>query len=583
MQSEHFIAGKDASLESSISTMQGKLEGLGFQVEERSWLNPVDGIWSVHVRDRDCPLMFTNGKGATKLAAQASALGEYFERLSCNYFWNHYYLGEQYAEGGLAEGGRGFVHYPQEQWFQPGANGEWPQGLLTAELQAFYNPRGNIHASSLVDFNSGNAEHGICAIPYVRMRDEEVVHFPVNVIGNLYVSNGMSAGNTPAEARTQALSEIFERHIKFRIISEGLCLPDVPEAVIARYPGIAAGIAGLRAAGFGILVKDASLGGKYPVMNVTLLNPRDQGCYSSFGAHPRFEIALERALTELLQGRALDALDGFPEPGFDLEEIASAPNIEIHFVDSSGIISWNFLGTEPDFEFVDWNFGTTTAEDYAWSVDAIHGAGHDIYVSDFKHLGVYACRILVPGMSEIYPIDELEWENNSVANDIREDILHLPDLDDDECGDLLDTLNDSGIADERLVAALIGLAPGDDPFWLDLRVGELKTLLGLAIGDDDAIAEGCEWIRHFEQINADRRRVYRCIEGLMKLYDAEADDGSRYDSALETLYGTVTLHRAAALLDGEERFFGVPALGLNLEGSDMHQRLLAGYGKLHRN
>lgn len=27
--------------------------------------------------------------------------------------------------------------------------------------------------------------------------------------------------------------------------------------------------------------------------------------------------------------------------------------------------------------------------------------------------GICACRILVPGMSEIYPIDDLEWENNS--------------------------------------------------------------------------------------------------------------------------------------------------------------------------
>ena len=127
----------------------------------------------------------------------------------------------------------------------------------------------------------------------------------------------MSAGNTLKEARTQALSEIFERHIKFRIIAEGLCLPDVPEAVIDRYPHIAAGIRGLREAGFGILVKDASLGGQYPVMNVTLLHPDDQGCFASFGAHPRFEVALERALTELLQGRALDSLAGFPAPGFD--------------------------------------------------------------------------------------------------------------------------------------------------------------------------------------------------------------------------------------------------------------------------
>ncbi|HQW20149.1 MAG TPA: 30S ribosomal protein S12 methylthiotransferase accessory factor YcaO [Rhodocyclaceae bacterium] len=578
MQSENFIIGKDASLEFSIDTMQSKLAALGFHIEERSWLNPVDGVWSVHVRERDCPLMFTNGKGASKQAALASALGEYFERLSCNYFWNHYYLGEQYANGGA---GRSFVHYPQEQWFQPGEDGAWPQALLTPELHKFYNPMTSIHADMLVDFNSGDAARGICAIPYVRQRDAAVVHFPVNIIGNLYVSNGMSAGNTPAEARTQALSEIFERHIKFRIISEGLCLPDVPEEVINRYPRIAAGIRALRAAGFGILVKDASLGGRYPVMNVTLLHPQDQGCFSSFGAHPRFEIALERALTELLQGRALDALAGFPEPGFDLDEIASSPNIEIHFVDSSGIISWNFLGTQPDFEFHDWNFGTTTAEDYAWLVDSIHTSGYDIYIADFSHLGVYACRILVPGMSEIYPIDELEWENNSVANEIREPILHLADLDDDECTNLLDTLNESGIADQRLVAALIGIAPGEDAFWSDLRTGELKTLLALAIGNREAIAEGCEWIRHFEQINATRSRIYRCIECLLKL--DEQDDKARYSAALQNLYGEDTLRQANALLEGKQRFFGQPSLGLSLAGCDMHQQLLTAYGKLHRN
>jgi len=36
MHTESFIAGKDASLESSIASMTGKLEGLGFHVEERA-------------------------------------------------------------------------------------------------------------------------------------------------------------------------------------------------------------------------------------------------------------------------------------------------------------------------------------------------------------------------------------------------------------------------------------------------------------------------------------------------------------------------------------------------------------------
>ncbi|MCX7239617.1 MAG: 30S ribosomal protein S12 methylthiotransferase accessory factor YcaO [Burkholderiales bacterium] len=571
MHSESFIVGKDAALESSIATMQTRLEALDFHVEERSWLNPVNGIWSVHVRERDCPLLFTNGKGGSREAALASALGEFFERLSTNYFWNHYYLGYAFAEGRK----RAFVHYPQEQWFALDEQDEWPQALLTPELQAFYNPQGSIAAQALVDFNSGNAERGICTIPYVRQRDQAQVLFPVNIIGNLYVSNGMSAGNSVPEARAQALSEIFERHVKFRILREGLCLPDVPEEVINRYPRIAAGIAGLRAAGFGIVVKDASLGGQFPVMNVTLLNPHDQGCFSSFGAHPRLEVALERSLTELLQGRALDALGGFPPPGLDLDEVASAPNLEIHFVDSSGIVSWNFLGAKSDFAFCDWNFSTSTAQDYAWLQDAVHALGHDVYVADFTHLGVYACRIIVPGMSEIYPLEDLEWENNSVANPLREPICHLSDLDEQERCDLLDALNESGLADERLVAALIGLAAGDNPFWSDLRVGELKALLALSVGDDEAIEEGCAWVRQFAQINPARLRVYACIEHLRGLGDPEPFQG-----ALEALYGAATLQQASAMLQGESVFFDQPTLGLDLAHFPMHQRLLEAYGKL---
>ncbi len=572
MTTENFIAGKDASLESTINTLQGRLQSLGFHIEEKSWLNPVDGVWSVHIRDRDCPLLFTNGKGASRLACLASALGEFFERLSTNYFWTHYYLGPQVAN-------RHYVHYPQERWFDVPADASWPADLLNPGLHKFYNPQDSITAQSLVEFNSGNTERGICAIPYVRERDGVVTYFPVNIIGNLYVSNGMAAGNSRAEARTQALSEIFERHIKARIISEGICLPDVPPAVIARYPRVAAGIAALRAAGFGILVKDASLGGQYPVMNVTLLHPHDQGCFASFGAHPRFEIALERALTELLQGRALDALGGFAAPGFDLEEVASATNIEIHFIDSSGVVHWKFLGGAPDYVFCDWNFSNTTAEDYAWVVERIHRDGREIYSADFTHLGVYACRILVPGMSEIYPVDDLEFENNSVANEFREAILNLPDLDDEECADLLETLNESALADQRPVAAVIGLAADAGSFWSDLRVGELKTLLALAIGDEAATLEGCNWILHFDQIDPQRRNVYACIESLINL--ADMGDTGPYLDALRQLYGAGAVTQAHALIMQTDRFMGLSAPGLRLDGCEMHRKLLAAYDKVH--
>ena len=310
-------------------------------------------------------------------------------------------------------------------------------------------------------------------------------------------------------------------------------------------------------------------------MNVTLLHPEDQGVFASFGAHPRFEVALERALTELLQGRALDTLKDFAAPGFDREEIADAQNLEIHFVDSSGVISWDFLRDTPDFEFVDWNFSNTTEEDYHWCVETIHANGFDIYVADFTHLGVYACRIFVPGMSEIYPIEELQWENNTVGNLVRPALLRLQELNADECEELLNTLLELDLADVLPITTLIGLAADPGTTWVGLRVGELKTLLGLVIGDEETILEGCAWISQFGQLSEQRARVYRCIANIVQLQDT-----APFESNLQLLFGAETLRQAQALISGEERFFGLGNLGPNMEGSDMHQRLLAAYRKV---
>ncbi len=184
-----YIPGKDAALEESINRFEEKLTAHGFNVEPVSWLNPVPNVWSVHIRDVDAPMNFTNGKGASKKAALASALGEYFERLSCNYFYADFYLGDDVANAP-------FVHYPNEKWFPLTDDDSLPEGLLDDAMSAFYDPEDTLAASDLIDLQSGNEERGICALPFERQRDQQTVYVPMNVIGNLYVSNGMSAGNT---------------------------------------------------------------------------------------------------------------------------------------------------------------------------------------------------------------------------------------------------------------------------------------------------------------------------------------------------------------------------------------------------
>ncbi len=193
-ESTTMIPGKDASLEQTIAHMTALLENLGIKIEIHSWRNPVPNVWSVHIRDADSPINYTNGKGASKNAALCSALGEYLERLSTNYFYNDYYLGEEIAN-------HDFVHYSCEKWFPLADDDSIPAGLMDDYLLEIYNPEGELKGSHLIDTNSGNTERGISAHPYQRQSDKEIVYIPHNLIGNLFVSNGMSAGNTKFEAR----------------------------------------------------------------------------------------------------------------------------------------------------------------------------------------------------------------------------------------------------------------------------------------------------------------------------------------------------------------------------------------------
>ncbi|WP_455851973.1 30S ribosomal protein S12 methylthiotransferase accessory factor YcaO [Pantoea endophytica] len=572
-----FIPGKDAALEDSIARFQQKLQDLGFNIEEASWLNPVPHVWSVHIRDRDCPLCFTNGKGASKKAALASALGEYFERLSTNYFFADFWLGKSIANGD-------FVHYPNEKWFRLTEDDSLPEGILDARLRKFYDPDESLGASELIDLQSGNDERGICGLPFTRQSDQQTVYIPMNIIGNLYVSNGMSAGNTANEARVQGLSEVFERHIKNRIIAESISLPEIPAEVMQRYPGVIEAIERLEAEGFPIFSYDASLGGKYPVICVVLFNPANGTCFASFGAHPDFGVALERTVTELLQGRGLKDLDVFTPPTFDDEEVAEHANLETHFIDSSGLISWDMFKDDADYPFVDWSFAGTTQEEFDTLMAIFRAEDKEVYIADYEHLSVYACRIIVPGMSDIYPAEDLLLANNSMGAPLRETLLALPESlwEPEAYLELIVQLDEEGHDDFTRVRELLGLASGKDNGWYTLRIGELKAMLALAGGDLDQALIWTEWTMEFNQsiFSEERANYYRCLQTLLLLAMEEERDPLQYHRAFVRMYGQAAVEAASAAISGEAPFYGLQAVDLDLKAFPAHQSLLAAYEKL---
>ena len=574
-----YIVGKDLPLEETIANMSALLANLGIKIEIASWRNLIPNVWSLHIRDAHSPMCFTNGKGSTKESALASALGEYIERLSNNHFYAGAYWGEDIAN---AE----FVHYPNEQWFKSGKKDVLPTEILDEYCLKIYNPDGELRASHLVDTNSGNVQRGICSLPYVRQSDGKTVYFPSNLIENLFVSNGMSAGNTLAEAQVQCLSEIFERAVKREILESEIALPDVPQEVLARYPGILTGIQSLEEQGFPVLVKDASLGGIYPVMCVTLMNPRTGGVFASFGAHPSLEVALERSLTELLQGRSLEGLNDLPPPTFASEAITEPNNFVEHFIDSSGIVSWRFFSAKSDYEFVDWDFSSKGEDSNAKEAETLFGIlkelGKEVYVAEYDELGAIACRILVPGYSEVYPIEDLVWDNTNKALLFREDILNLSRLDDARLASLLERLENNELDEYGDIATLIGIEFDENTVWGQLTVLELKLLTQLALKQYE---EAHDLVGAFLQYNdntVERKLFYQAMDAALEVLLDDELEMADYEVNFRRMYGDARMDAVLGSIDGSVRFFGLTPTSMQLEGLDRHHRLIDSYRKLHQ-
>ncbi|GJL75545.1 OsmC domain/YcaO domain-containing protein [Nitrosomonas sp.] len=570
-----YILGKDLSLEQTISNMTGILADLGMKIEIASWRNIVPNVWSLHIRDAASPTCFTNGKGSTKESALCSALGEFVERLNCNFFYNDQYFGEEIANSG-------FVHYPNEKWFKPGPNDELPAGILDEYCLTIYNPDGELRGSNLIDTNSGLVERGICSIPYVRQSDGETVYFPSNLVENLFLSNGMSAGNNLHEAQVQCLSEIFERAVKKQVIEEEIALPDVPQHVLEKYPGILEGINALEAQGFPVVIKDASLGGQFPVMCVTLMNPKTGGVFASFGAHPSFEVALERSLTELLQGRSFEGLNDVPRPTFNSLAVTEPENFVEHFIDSTGIISWRFFSARHDYEFCEWDFSGSNEEESERLLGILKGLGKEVYIAELNDLGAAACRILVPDYSEVYLVEDLVWDNTNKALDYREDILNIHSLSDDTLASLVERLEESQLNNYTDIRTLIGIEFDENTVWGQLTILELKILIYLAL---DKLDEAIELVKEFLQYNnntVERGLFYQAVHAVLEITLDEELALEHFIANLSRMFGKETMDNVVGSVTGEVKFFGLTKTSMKLEGLDKHLRLIESYKKLHQ-
>lgn len=262
-------------------------------------------------------------------------------------------------------------------------------------------------------------------------------------------------------------------------------------------------------------------------------------------------------------------------------ELTEPNNFVEHFIDSSGVVSWRFFSTRSDYSFVDWNFAGTNQEETNALFGILADLGKEVYMTVHTDLGAPVCRILVPGFSEVYPVEDLVWDNTNVALQYREDILNLHRLSDKELRGLVEHLEESQLDPYMDIITLIGIEFDENTVWGQLTILELKTLIYLALGQHEEALEGVEEFLQYNDNTVARQLFYRAMQAVLEieLDDSLALDDYRHN--LTRMFGAEVMEQVIGSVEGSVRFAGLEPTNMQLEGLEKHLRLIESYQKLH--
>jgi len=529
------LLSKDALLEESLTKMKKTLSDMACETQFSIEKHPLANCFSVNLTSKEAPRhIYSNGKGIFSEASMASALGEYIERLQTNNFFIDFSLPQR-------------KYYPDEVAFEFGGD------YLNEELRAIYDGDGELCDEDLVDFNS-DYEDKVVALPFIEQTSNKKVYFPINVLSNLYVSNGLATGNTPLEAQVQALSEIFERYAKIEIIKNGYSLPKFPKELVESFPRVHKDVESLRALGYVVEVLDASLGGKFPVTAISFINPKKGTLFVSFGAHPILEVSLERTMTELMQGRSLENLDSFEKPTFDMSLVSDSFNLESHFIDSNGKLGFGFLSAKNSFEYTPWSYeGEGTKEEHTYLMGILKDMDKKSYIREYEYLDFYSCQLIVPTVSEVYPIADLVYNNKNNGKRIRDMVLNFEDYDPQEVMIEIEQLEET-LNIEKYIGVI---------FENNFTLREFKAQVFLALGE---MEEALELLEYGADV------IGHIIVEIVKMEEAELDF-SDYEEALYTIYTRERVLKALNILDSQVLLCDTTLHQDYLNMLDMYDRL----------
>ena len=345
----------------------------------------------------------TNGKGTDKLYCAASGYAELMERVENGMLSFHVglrrFLGSKH----------GFFDAPDEKRVTIADLIAEKNVFLKRIMNGFDLRNKQLQTKFLSALSKnfyGLTDETIPVIPFANLTSGKVQWLPSFFNFVIYGSNGMAAGNTIEEAMVQAFSEIFERHANKMLLTGKAVPPRIPDKYLQPY-SLWNLVEQIRGKGkYDVAFYDCSLGKGYPVVACIICDKKSGLFGMRLGSHPSFAVAVERTLTEALQGRAkIDSFVSMCRAG-SLEESTSFHNIPNIAKVGWGTYPATMLLNEPDWEFkawTDWK-DSDNKSFLKRMIKLLTDEGYSILLRDASFLGFPACQIIIPEMSDLYPV-----------------------------------------------------------------------------------------------------------------------------------------------------------------------------------
>lgn len=407
---QEFLRGKDIHVEETNTTCMGSCYAVTLVVENTN--------------------LFVNGKGSSLEFARASAYGELMERVLTKVLFRYNYY-DRYSKE------RDTIFFEDEVLFD---EAEYKNHLSELGLR-------NCDYHSALDvqkyFTAFSSK--LVMEPFNTINGEKTKYFPVSVLDVLFGTNGMAFGNTLEEAKTQALSEVFERYCNKEIINKEIIMPQIPaDGSIFKDRLLEEIVEVKEKTGLEVTIYDASLGKGYPVISVIFENKENNTYFVKFGAHFDINVATERCLTEMFQGRRNNQSDYMKEKTYLDDSLWRKKNLESILHTGDGYYPVDVVnGGISEYKFEKWPEFDSNSEALEFYTNKLLEISDEVYFKVYKENGFNVVRCLIPQVSQIYDdiAYKMRWQGE--LNDISNLLERTDDITENELKDCIDFISNN--------------------------------------------------------------------------------------------------------------------------------------------